>query len=45
VVLRRAADITDHQAAAALNTCYEVILKAARRVQAAELEGERGGAA
>lgn len=45
VVLRRAADITDQQAAAALHTSYGIILNAARRVQAAEHEGERGGAA
>jgi len=45
VVLRRAADITDQQAAAALHTCYGIILNATRRVQAAEHEGEKGGAA
>jgi len=39
VELRRAAGISDHQAAVALHTCYGIILNAARRAQAAGLKG------
>ncbi len=45
VELRRVEGMTDEQAGAALHICYGIILNAARRDQAAECEGEQGGAA